>query len=172
MPRAGTPRKPGVQPRYVSGLPPLKGTTRLTPQQVRFVECYAKTGDKKNSAITAGYSPIRASERAAECLKNPTVQQYLQSLRSESRAIAAYDVAVAMQEALDVIAFAKLKGNAMAYCKAVELRAKLSGLLVDRVEVISVDLTGALQAARLRVFPPASIQLTQAEIQAQPEPIG
>ena len=38
----------------------------------------------------------------------------------------------------------------MAYCKGTELRAKLSGLLIDRVEVIPVDLVGALQRAEGR----------------------
>ena len=39
----------------------------------------------------------------------------------------------------------------MAYCKATELRAKLSGLLIDRIEVVPVDLKGALEQARHRV---------------------
>ena len=41
--------------------------------------------------------------------------------------MAVYGLVEAMQEADDVIAFAKANGNAMAYCKEVELRAKLSG---------------------------------------------
>jgi hypothetical protein len=63
-----------------------------------------------------------------------------------------YDLATAMKEADEVCAFAKLHKNAMAYMKATELRAKLSGLLVDRVEVVSVDLTGALERAERRVI--------------------
>jgi hypothetical protein len=60
--------------------------------------------------------------------------------------MAVYGLVEAMQEADDVIAFAKAKGNAMAYCKEVELRAKLSGFLIDRVEIATVDLAGALEA--------------------------
>lgn len=42
----------------------------------------------------------------------------------------------------------------MAYFKAVEHRAKLSGLLVERVQVSSVDITAALEAAQARVEAP------------------
>jgi len=65
--------------------------------------------------------------------------------------MAVYDLATAMREAEDVCAFAKLHKNAMAYGKGTELRAKLSGLLIDRVEIVTVDLVGALERAERRV---------------------
>lgn len=65
---------------------------------------------------------------------------------------AVYDLATAMREAEAVCAFAKLHKNAMAYCKGTELRAKLSGLLIDRIEVVPVDLRGALDRAEARVL--------------------
>jgi hypothetical protein len=77
--------------------------------------------------------------------------------------VAVYDLATAMKEAEDVCAFAKLQKNAMAYCKGTELRAKLSGLLIDRVEIATVDLTSALAKAEARVAsqPPATIPAHQ-----------
>jgi hypothetical protein len=66
--------------------------------------------------------------------------------------MAVYDLATAMREAQAVCAFAKKHRNAMAYCKGTELRARLSGLLIDRVEVVTVDLKGALLAAERRVL--------------------
>lgn len=66
--------------------------------------------------------------------------------------MAVYDLATAMAEAEAVCAFAKQHKNAMAYCKGTELRAKLSGLLIDRIEVVPVDLLGALQRAEARVL--------------------
>jgi hypothetical protein len=65
--------------------------------------------------------------------------------------MAAYGLAEAMKEAEAVCDFAIKHKNAMAYCKATELRAKLSGLLIDRIEVVPVDLKGALEQARHRV---------------------
>jgi len=40
----------------------------------------------------------------------------------------------------------------MAYFKAVEHRAKLSGLLVERIHIEKVDLTEALRQADLRII--------------------
>jgi hypothetical protein len=56
-----------------------------------------------------------------------------------------------MDEALDAIAFARAKSNAMAVVKGVELRSKLSGLLIDRVLEVTVDLTDALARAEARL---------------------
>ena len=57
-----------------------------------------------------------------------------------------------MREAEEVCAFARKHKNAMAYCKGTELRAKLSGLLIERVETVTVDLRGSLDQARERVL--------------------
>lgn len=54
--------------------------------------------------------------------------------------MAIYGLVEAMKEAEDAAAFAKLHKNPMANVKACELRAKLSGLLIERVEVLEVDL--------------------------------
>ena len=64
---------------------------------------------------------------------------------------AVYDLATAMKEAGDAAIFARKNGNSMANVKAAELRAKLSGLLIDRVLEVSVDLTGAIARAEQRV---------------------
>jgi hypothetical protein len=49
-----------------------------------------------------------------------------------------------------VIDFTMKQKNSMAYYKAVELRTRLSGLLIERVETVNVDVTGALKAAKAR----------------------
>ena len=66
--------------------------------------------------------------------------------------MAVYDLAVAMKEAEEVIEFAKAHKHPTAYFFAVRHRAHLSGLLVDRIEVATVDLTGALARAEKRVL--------------------
>jgi hypothetical protein len=126
-------------------------TRQLSAKQVQFLDLYAVNQNAKQSALSVGWSATSARQMAYRTLRHPRAQGYLRSLQSESRAIVAYDLATAMKESLEVISYAKEKGNAMAYFKAVEHRAKLSGLLIDRVMVEKVDLTAALEAARSRV---------------------
>ena len=84
-------------------------------------------------------------------MKKEIAQEYLGKIQQQSRAMMAYDLSLAMAESLEVIAFAKLKGNAMAYFKAVEHRAKLSGLLIDRIQVEKVDIRSAIIEAEARL---------------------
>ncbi len=151
MPRAGTPRKPGVEPRYASYDEAEKLTVipaRVTPRQIRFLELIAAGVTHEEAGKQAGLTSAGSRYR---CLTNPIAIQYLSGLRAESRAIAAYDIAMAMLEAKEARDFAIEHENPMAVVKATELRAKLSGLLIDRVEIATVDLTGALAKAQARV---------------------
>lgn len=159
-------RKTGQQPRYASPEETaalLVEPSRLTAKQIKFIELVGAGVEHHEAGKQAG---ITSSTSRYRCLTNPLAIQYLSSLRAESRAIAAYDIAMAMQEAKDDHKFAVEKGNAMAAVKATELRAKLSGLLIDRVELVTVDLTGALDRAERRL--PASAQTVQAAVQTEP----
>lgn len=49
---------------------------RLTPQQMRFVIEYVRTGSGTDAAIAAGYSPRGAASRASKLLSLPNVQEY------------------------------------------------------------------------------------------------
>ena len=123
-----------------------------TARMQRYVENLGRGMTSFPAAKAAGYSDSYARVIATRTKNNPMVAQAIESIRAEGRKLACYDVTVAMQEALDDHAFAIQKGNAMAAVKATELRAKLSGLLIDRVEVVEVDLTGALARAEMRVI--------------------
>jgi hypothetical protein len=125
----------------------------LTDKQRKFVELYTSGKmDKVQSARAAGYQGSGAKKAGTRLLKNPIVRQAIESVQAEARTVAVYDLATAMKEAKAVCTFAKRHKNAMAYCKATELRAKLSRLLIDRVEIIPVDLVGALEKAERRVL--------------------
>jgi hypothetical protein len=64
------------------------------------------------------------------------------------RKLAVYDLAKAMQEAAEVIEFAKQHKPPTAYFFPVRHRAHLSGLLVDKIQLeATVDLSGALARA-------------------------
>lgn len=68
---------------------------------------------------SAGFSASYA-RKASRLLKVPAVARAVAEIRERGRTLAAYDLTAAMKEAEDVIVFAKLKGNAIAYFKAVE----------------------------------------------------
>jgi len=61
-----------------------------------------------------------------------------------------YDCAAAMADIAEAEAFARLNKSAMAVSRLVELRCRLNGLLVDRIEVKTVDIGSALEEAKRR----------------------
>src|SRR4029078_4261490 len=124
----------------------------LTGKQLKFTQLYAGGMDKVHAARAAGNQGSGANKAGSRLMKNPIVRQAIESVQAQARSVAVYDLATAMAEAEAVCAFARLHKNAIAYCKATELRAKLSGLLIDRVEVVEVDLTGSLARAEQRVL--------------------
>lgn len=64
-----------------------------------------------------------------------------------------YTAEKAMQECEEAMAFAKANRNAMALCKIVELRSRLSGLLQEVLRVEVVDVRGAITEAKARTLP-------------------
>ena len=119
--------------------------------QEEFIDAMARGLSAQEAARHAGFSPSYA-KKSSRSLKHPAIARAVAEIRMEGRKLSAYGLSEAMREAEDVCAFAKLHKNAMAYCKGTELRAKPSGLLVDRVEVVNVDLMGALDRAAARVI--------------------
>ena len=136
--------------------PPKAKRNRITPRQLHYAELRGSGLSQAEAARQAGYS---AKAAACKADRNPIVQQYLNGIQNAARVKAGYTVAIAMEEAKDSMRFAHETKNANAYCKAVELRAKLSGLLIERVEVVSIDLSGSIARAEQRVL----TQLTPAE---------
>jgi len=102
----------------------------------------------------AGYSPSYSTRRTGLFFSRFEVAAALEKGWKEIRKKSMYTVERAMAEADDVIQLAKISKNPMAYCKAVELRAKLSGLLQDVLRVEHVNVQGALKDARKRTTLP------------------
>jgi phage terminase small subunit len=123
----------------------------LTDKQRRYVENISRGMASREAARSAGYSESFARVAAHRIGGKPAVAQAIEEIQKKGREMAVYDLATAMREANEVCNFAKLHKNAMAYCKGTELRAKLSGLLIDRVEIATVDLSDALAKAEARV---------------------
>ena len=124
----------------------------LNDRQRRYVENVSRGQDSRTAALAAGYSESFSKVASHRLGKQPAIAKAIESIRQDARMAARYDLQVAMAEAQAAIDFATLHKNPMARVKAVELRAKLSGLLVDRIEQVTVDLTGALTAARERAL--------------------
>lgn len=144
-------------------VPPKPQRKRITPKQQRYAELRAQGRTQGQAALEAGFHSKTGAYRAE---RNPIVRGYLNEIQRNAAVRVGYVVATAMAEAKDAMSFARETENATAYVKAVELRAKLSGLLIDRVEVVSMDLKGALAMAEARIVnPPALIQTPQAEQQ-------
>jgi hypothetical protein len=91
-------------------------------------------------------------------MKNPAVVLELETIRSAARHEAVYDIQEAVKEIDKAVLFAYAQKNAMAIAKLLESKGKLFGLYVERVQIETVDLKGALHEARTRVFSIETLQ--------------
>lgn len=107
----------------------------LSPRHMTYVQHRVQGKSARESALLAGYTP--ASARNAYAIDQiPAVAQALKKHQQELSLQTKYDLTAAMRELDDVITFAKSEEgrNASAYAKAVELKMKLCGLLIERVD--------------------------------------
>ncbi len=109
--------------------------------QQKFIEFYSQGLTGAESARRAGYAPTNAAGTASRLLKEPAVMEALDKVRNASQAVATYNLEAAMAETDMCIKFAEATKNANAMVKAVELKSKLSGLLVDRHEITAPSFT-------------------------------
>lgn len=137
---------------------PREIADRLDPKRIKFVHGLAAGKNQRQAAIDAGFSEKSASVRAHKLMKEEAVRDALNAIRQDWATDAKYDLGAAMREIDDGIKFSRETKNATAMVKAIELRAKMSGLLNDAAIQINigqtVDVAGALAAARARVQRP------------------
>lgn len=120
----------------------------------RFVLAYLKSGNQAQAAREAGYSHKSAKNQGSLLMRRQHVKAALDAAQAAMIEKTAYDVATAMAEFDEVIAFARQTKNATAMCRAVELRAKMAGLLDSPGEAtgtplnIHIDLGGVDDAPR------------------------
>lgn len=124
----------------------------LTDKQRRYVQHIASGMDSRAAAKTAGYSHSFAKVAHYRLQKKPAVASAIEAIREQGRTAAAFTMARAMKQAEEDRVFAQTHNNAMAAHKSTELLCRLSGYLVDRLEIVTVDLKGALTEARGRVI--------------------
>jgi phage terminase small subunit len=107
----------------------------LNPAHAKFVAEYLKDGNASRAAEAIGYSPKNPRQGGYKLLQLPEIQAAIDETRKKIQAKAGYNLERAMTEAEEAIEFARQTDNANAYVKAVELRSKLNGLLVEKVDV-------------------------------------
>jgi phosphatidylserine/phosphatidylglycerophosphate/cardiolipin synthase-like enzyme len=129
-----------------------KDTDHLPDRWRRIIQRVARGEDWVPAARAEGCSPSYARVIHTRMMKHPVVVRELDAIRRDARREAVYGVVEAMAQAQKGIDLAERHKNPMAFIKGCELRAKLSGLLIDRVEVAVVDLRGSLEAAKTRVL--------------------
>ena len=151
-------REATASPEFVTAMQGLKN-----PRHADFVRNYLRTADGTNSARAAGYAHEHAAVESCRLLKRGDVRRAIDASRSTLAEGAIYDQARAMAEALAGIQFALETGNANALARLIEHRAKLNGLLVERFEVATVDITAALADARSRTITHQPLEITLEE---------
>ena len=130
----------------------MKDTDHLPDRWRRIIQRVARGEDWVPAARAEGCAASYARVIHTRMMKHPAAVRELDAIRADARREAVYGVVEAMAQAQKGIDLAERHKNPMAFIKGCELRAKLSGLLIDRVEVVTVDLKGALEAAKTRVL--------------------
>lgn len=119
----------------------------LTPKQEAFCIAMA-SGMNPSDAYRSAYDtskmkPASVNKEAKKLLtENPHITPRIEALRKPVIVAAQYGLAEAMAEAADAMEVAREKGNGGAMVAAVTLRAKLSGLLIDKKEIRTGELDG------------------------------
>lgn len=119
---------------------PNNDTDVLSPQQLRFITEYLKNGrNGTQAALAAGYAPKNAGRQAHVLLTTSRkIKEFLATATKEAaKEVGVYSLQDAMTDANEAIQFAIATNNANARVKAVELKMKLHGLLIERHDIRS-----------------------------------
>ena len=111
---------------------------KLNPKQAAFVKEYLKHGNATLAATSAGYAikkPQHAKNAGYALLERGPVKMAIEEARRSLQKESGYNLERAMSEAEDAMAFARDTENANALVKAVELRTKLNGLLIEKQDI-------------------------------------
>jgi phage terminase small subunit len=110
----------------------------LTPQQQKFVTEYLRSGNAKEATLIAGYSEKSARSMSYQLLKIPIIMAEIKKAQDTIQSEGVYNLKKALADADDAYEMARLKKNSAGMTAAATLKAKLSGLMIDRSEVKQV----------------------------------
>ena len=111
----------------------------LTPKRNRFCEFYVGCFNAKEAAIEAGYSKTSARVTGVRILKDPEVQGFIAKLQAgvaERNKINQDDIVRKLRENYTN---AKEAGQFTACNQALQLEAKIGGLMTDRVHLTGLE---------------------------------
>jgi phage terminase small subunit len=106
----------------------------MRPRWARFISEYIKCGSGTAAAKAAGFRESSAARTAKTLLKNPMVMAEIDRLRKEIMAEGKYGLLRAMKEIEDAMEFARMTKNATALANLLQLRAKINGLIIDKMD--------------------------------------
>ena len=115
----------------------------LTPRRKRFCEFYVASLNAKEAAVEAGYSNKgkSASVSAARNMKLPEVQKYIAELQAQIARRNEISQDTLVQKLRDTYDAATAAKQYNAANRAVELEAKMGGLLKDRMHITGLQET-------------------------------
>jgi len=145
----------------------------LAPVKLQFLDSYIKTGSITTAAKLVGVTTVQGRR----WLAGKKVQAHLEKVRTEISAKIGYSLETAMVEAEQAKRFAEKTNNANAYVKAVDLKAKLNGLLVEKHQHLtasfSIQVEGVrgeqLTAGARGAIPPPQVPQSEDEITVEAE---
>ena len=140
-----------------------EGKAELTFRQSAFIKFYAAGNSAALAARKAGYGKEMSLRAAQKVLSSPAVRAAVEDARAQLQKATLYDAERAFADLQEAVEFAKEHKSPMAVVRSYELMAKLAGLMVDRVQIESIDLAGAMAEARKRSPLREPITIDQAE---------
>lgn len=126
---------------------------QLTQRQRRFIAELQKGVSGAQAAIAAGYSPRTAKHAAHQLMHdNKLVMAELEKVRQNLAAATEYNGERCMADCDKGMDFAMRTDNANAFIRAVELKAKVTGVLREKIDITveRIDIADALAAAKAR----------------------
>lgn len=136
-------------------------TGSLQPKHKIFVERYLVHRNGSEAVREAGFNAKYPADRALKILKIPKIAKIIAALNTNVAKKLEYTAESAMLEAEQGMAFARETENATAFVKAVELRAKLRGLLIEKLQhqmvgAFTVNIGGITREPQM---PPPGMQM-------------
>lgn len=145
-------------------------TRSPTKKQIEFARCKALGMTDKDAARMAGYKidKIHGGLRHGKFKAVQPVMQHIQSaIIADAAKRGVYDARRMMEELEKAVEFAEHTENATAYVRAIEMKGKLMGLLVDRSENKQVG-NFSIRIAGIDDDPPKeAIDVTPQEVPAE-----
>lgn len=142
---------------------------KLTPQDCVFIEAYTRLGDANAAARIAQPGREHDNNAGWKFLRRHCVKEELKRIRETMAKVSAVNVESLTEKTEKAIEFAFQTRNANALVKAIELQAKLHGLIIDKHDIramgsFQINITGIdTPALPTEIIKPALPQTTMTE---------